>query len=74
VASSLLLVCRNKCSLNKEENMSIEEEYRATRKKSQLLHQRACRVIPEGIQFEIRFMKPFPFYVERAAGARNWDL
>jgi len=54
--------------------LTLEEEYRATRKKSALLHERARKVMPSGIEHDARQMKPFPCYVERAEGGRKWDV
>lgn len=54
--------------------MTITEEYQSTRKKSKSLYDRARKVMPSGIEHDARFMKPFPFYVERVEGARKWDV
>ena len=54
--------------------MTIEEEYRETRKRSKSLYDRALKVMPGGIEHDARFIRPFPFYVERAEGARKWDI
>ncbi len=53
---------------------NIEKEYIATRKTSQEIHRRAQQVIPSGIVHDGRHIKPFPFYIERADGARKWDV
>jgi glutamate-1-semialdehyde 2,1-aminomutase len=53
--------------------MTIEEEYQETRKKSKSLYDRAGKVMPSGIEHDSRFIRPFPFYVERAEGAIKWD-
>lgn len=54
--------------------ITIEEEYIATRKKSFKLYQRAKELIPSGVEHDGRYIKPFPFYVARADGARKWDI
>jgi glutamate-1-semialdehyde 2,1-aminomutase len=54
--------------------MTIEEEYQETRKKSKSLYDRAGKVMPGGIEHDSRFIRPFPFYVERAEGAIKWDI
>jgi glutamate-1-semialdehyde 2,1-aminomutase len=54
--------------------MTLEEEYRQTRKKSKEKHEKACGLMPGGIEHDARYMKPFPFFVERAEGARKWDI
>jgi glutamate-1-semialdehyde 2,1-aminomutase len=53
---------------------TIEKEYMATRKKSQEIYGRAYKVIPSGVEHDGRYMKPFPFYVAKADGARKWDV
>lgn len=57
-----------------EDMTNIEKEYIATRKTSQEYYRRAQQVIPSGIVHDGRYIKPFPFYVERAKGARKWDV
>jgi len=56
------------------ETASIQKEYIATRRRSQQLYERACKVIPSGVEHDGRYMNPFPFYVARAHGARKWDV
>ncbi len=53
---------------------SIETDYIATRKKSQELYRRAEKVMPSGISHDVRYLKPFPYYADRADGARKWDV
>jgi len=40
------------------------------------IHQRACRVIPMGVNSNVRFLPPhmlYPLYIDRAKGSRIWD-
>ncbi len=53
---------------------TIEQEYAAARPKSRALHERARRSMPSGVAHDGRAFTPFPFYVERAEGARKWDV
>ena len=53
---------------------SIDERFRARHLRSAELHQDASRVFPSGITHDIRHFLPFPIYVERAVGARKWDV
>jgi glutamate-1-semialdehyde 2,1-aminomutase len=53
---------------------TIEQEYAAARPKSKALHERALRSMPSGVAHDGRAISPFPFYVERADGARKWDV
>ncbi len=54
--------------------MTIEDEYAAARPKSRALYERACTIMPSGAAHDGRVFSPFPFYVERADGARKWDV
>lgn len=52
----------------------VEEAYRRTHPKSLALWERARQVIPSGITHDIRYVAPFPIYVNRAQGSRKWDI
>ncbi len=54
--------------------MTIPERYRQLHPKAAALFERAQQVIPGGITHDIRYLRPFPIYVERAAGPRKWDV
>jgi len=54
--------------------MSIESDYIAKHQRSQELAERARKVLPSGITHDSRFLRPFPVYANRAAGARKWDV
>jgi glutamate-1-semialdehyde 2,1-aminomutase len=54
--------------------MTIVERFRAAHPNSAVLADRARRSIPGGITHDIRHLSPFPVYVERASGARKWDV
>ena len=54
--------------------MTIHETYRATHPKSAAFWERARKTIPGGVTHDTRHMQPFPIYVDRAAGARKWDV
>ncbi len=53
---------------------AIEKEYAAARPKSRALWERARASMPSGVAHDGRLFSPFPFYVERADGARKWDV
>ena len=53
---------------------TIEQEYADARPKSRALYERARTAMPSGAAHDGRFFTPFPFYVERAQGARKWDV
>src|SRR5437899_3664283 len=56
------------------ETMTIHETFRAKHPKSAALAERARAAIPGGITHDIRHLKPFGVYVDRAAGTRTWDV
>jgi glutamate-1-semialdehyde 2,1-aminomutase len=53
---------------------TIEAEYSETRPRSRALYERASKLMPSGAAHDGRVFAPFPFYVERADGARKWDV
>ncbi len=52
----------------------LEDEYAAARPRSRDLWKRATQSMPSGAAHDSRVFSPFPFYVERADGARKWDV
>lgn len=57
-----------------EVTMGIEADYEEQHAGSLALHRRANRVLPSGVTHDARYLRPFPVYVDRAAGARKWDV
>jgi len=53
---------------------SISESYSDLHPQSAQLYQRALRVFPSGVTHDVRFLVPFPLYVQRAQGCRKWDV
>lgn len=53
---------------------SIEAAYRKAHPTSHKLFERARQLIPGGITHDIRYLTPFPIYVERAKGTRKWAV
>jgi glutamate-1-semialdehyde 2,1-aminomutase len=53
---------------------SILETFEALHGGSKALADRARLVFPSGVTHDIRAFAPWPVYVERAAGARKWDV
>ncbi len=41
---------------------------------SRKLYERACKVLPMGVTYHIRYIEPYPFYVARAKGCKIWDV
>src|SRR5262245_13891546 len=53
---------------------SLAQRYAEEFPKSQQLHRQATSMFPNGVTHDLRFLQPFPVYVERAAGSRKWDV
>lgn len=53
---------------------SILETFEALHAGSRPYAERARRVFPSGITHDIRAFAPWPIYVQRAQGARKWDV
>jgi glutamate-1-semialdehyde 2,1-aminomutase len=54
--------------------MTTEQDFRNKFKGSGELWERARRIIPSGINHDVRRVLPFPVYVDRAEGCRKWDV
>src|SRR6202521_1613579 len=52
----------------------IEAVFRDRFPASRRLYERALKVFPSGVTHDGRYLEPFPIYVDRAAGARKWDV
>lgn len=52
----------------------ISDLFRRANPRSAALADEAGRVIAAGITHDIRYLKPFPIYVERAQGTRKWTV
>ncbi len=37
-------------------------------------YQHAREIFPSGVTHDSRYLEPFPIYIDRAAGARKWDI
>jgi len=53
---------------------TILERYQQLHPRSAALHAEALRFFPNGVTHDVRYVTPFPIYVERAAGSRKWDV
>lgn len=53
---------------------TIEDEYYARFAGSAALYSRSRQAIAGGISHDSRHLEPFPPYIERAIGARKWDV
>ena len=53
---------------------SILDVYRRTHAGSERLYQESLRTFPSGVTHDIRFVSPFPIFIESAQGSRKWDV
>ena len=53
---------------------TIAERYIQTFPRSCELYGRARGLFPNGVTHDLRYLQPFPVYVERAAGSHKWDV
>jgi glutamate-1-semialdehyde 2,1-aminomutase len=53
---------------------SIFQKYAAKTPGSARLYARAVEVLPGGVTHDTRYLQPHPLYIQRAAGARKWDV
>ena len=54
--------------------MTIDQEMYERMAGSSALYDRAKETFPSGVTHDARYAKPFPIYVNRAAGSRKWDV
>jgi glutamate-1-semialdehyde 2,1-aminomutase len=52
----------------------IQDEYARLHPGSARLHEQALDVFPSGITHDVRYLTPFPIYVDRAKGSHKWDV
>src|SRR5262249_56517193 len=48
--------------------------YEAECANSRKLHAQARELFPNGVTHDLRYLEPFPVYIDRAEGARKWDV
>jgi glutamate-1-semialdehyde 2,1-aminomutase len=53
---------------------SITETYVRLHPGSAALYEESSRVFPSGVTHDIRYLNPFPIFVEGARGSRKWDV
>lgn len=53
---------------------SILDEYVRQHPNSARLYEESQRTFPSGVTHDIRFLTPFPIFVDHAAGSRKWDV
>jgi glutamate-1-semialdehyde 2,1-aminomutase len=53
---------------------SLTERHQAEFPNSAKLYRQAREVFPGGVTHDLRYLEPFPVYIERAQGAHKWDV
>jgi glutamate-1-semialdehyde 2,1-aminomutase len=53
---------------------SLTERFEAEFANSRKLYEQAKGLFPGGVTHDLRYLEPFPVYVERAEGAYKWDV
>ena len=53
---------------------TADDRYLAAHEQSATLYERAREVFPSGITHDLRYIRPFPPYIDRAEGAQKWDV
>jgi glutamate-1-semialdehyde 2,1-aminomutase len=53
---------------------SLDERYEAAFPNSRRLFEQAKSVFPGGVTHDLRYLEPFPVYIDRAQGGHKWDV
>jgi glutamate-1-semialdehyde 2,1-aminomutase len=53
---------------------TMTEEYERLHAGSSRLYQESLRTFPSGVTHDVRFVQPFPIFIERAQGSHKWDV
>ncbi len=61
-------------TLRPNTRFNLEETFETDRPTTKAMFERARGLLAGGVSHQSRFAVPFPIYVERAEGARKWDV
>ena len=53
---------------------TLTSRYEAAFPTSRRLYEQARGIFPDGVTHDLRYLEPFPIYVERGQGAHKWDV
>jgi glutamate-1-semialdehyde 2,1-aminomutase len=53
---------------------SLTRRYETEFARSRQLHEQARTLFPNGVTHDLRYLEPFPVYIDRAEGAYKWDV
>jgi glutamate-1-semialdehyde 2,1-aminomutase len=56
------------------DSRTVTEFYTERFPRSRARYEEARTVFPAGVTHDLRYLEPFPIYIERAQGAHKWDL
>lgn len=54
--------------------MNLLQQYSAAFPHSRQRYEQARTMIPSGVTHDLRYMEPFPVYIDRQLGSRKWDV
>src|SRR5262245_9668658 len=54
--------------------LTIRERFEAEFINARKLSAQAQEVFPQGVTHDLRYLEPFPIYIDRAEGAYKWDV
>jgi glutamate-1-semialdehyde 2,1-aminomutase len=54
--------------------MTLQDRYHAEFPNSCRRYEQARQVFPAGVTHDLRYMEPFPVYIDRQKGSRKWDV
>jgi glutamate-1-semialdehyde 2,1-aminomutase len=54
--------------------MKLADRYATEFPISRRLHEKAKAVFPNGVTHDLRYLEPFPVYIDRAEGGHKWDV
>ncbi len=53
---------------------NYEKEYVRKTKRSRAHYEKAKKLLPSGVESNVRFFEPYPFYVKKSKGPYLWDI
>jgi glutamate-1-semialdehyde 2,1-aminomutase len=53
---------------------TLTQRYETEFANSRKLHEEAKKLFPHGVTHDLRYLEPFPVYIDRAEGAHKWDV
>jgi glutamate-1-semialdehyde 2,1-aminomutase len=57
-----------------EQRLQLTDRYQAEFPISCRLYEQAKAIFPSGVTHDLRYLEPFPIYIDRALGGHKWDV